>query len=162
MDRKLKRLLGSYPVGGSQRDPGVERREDGYSRCCHCIGEKKYRRAERCVLMTYGFYQCRRDYRATRHAEYVIVQYGKTQDSLCFISVGKGHVSLNLTLRRTFKLFANVRPCVSIKGFKTPYDDVDTVLIRENTEGEYSGIEHEVCCFPAVSSMMLTNSPHDR
>lgn len=60
------------------------------------------------------------------------------------LSVGKGHVSLNLTLRRTFNLFANVRPCVSIKGFKTPYDDVNTVLIRENTEGEYSGIEHEV------------------
>jgi isocitrate dehydrogenase (NAD+) len=58
--------------------------------------------------------------------------------------IGKGHVSLNLTLRRTFNLFANVRPCLSIKGFKTPYDDVNTVLIRENTEGEYSGIEHEV------------------
>ena len=58
--------------------------------------------------------------------------------------VGKGHVSLNLTLRRTFNLFANVRPCVSIPGYKTPYDDVNTVLIRENTEGEYSGIEHEV------------------
>lgn len=51
---------------------------------------------------------------------------------------------MNLTLRRTFNLFANVRPFVSIKGYKTPYDDVDTVLIRENTEGEYSGIEHEV------------------
>lgn len=51
---------------------------------------------------------------------------------------------MNLTLRRTFNLFANVRPCVSIKGFKTPYEDVNTVLIRENTEGEYSGIEHEV------------------
>ena len=60
-------------------------------------------------------------------------------------TVGKGHVSLNLTLRRTFSLFANVRPCVSIKGYKTPYDNVNTVLIRENTEGEYSGIEHEVC-----------------
>ncbi|KAI6164910.1 hypothetical protein EDD17DRAFT_1558681 [Pisolithus thermaeus] len=48
--------------------------------------------------------------------------------------VGKGHVSLNLTLRRTFNLFANVRPCASIKGYKTPYDDVNTVLIRENTE----------------------------
>src|ERR1700744_4186653 len=58
--------------------------------------------------------------------------------------VGKGHVSLNLTLRRTFNLFANVRPCKSIKGYKTPWDNVDTVLIRENTEGEYSGIEHHV------------------
>jgi isocitrate dehydrogenase (NAD+) len=51
---------------------------------------------------------------------------------------------MNLTLRRTFSLFANVRPCVSIKGYKTAYDNVNTVLIRENTEGEYSGIEHEV------------------
>jgi isocitrate dehydrogenase (NAD+) len=58
--------------------------------------------------------------------------------------IGKGHVSLNLTLRRTFSLFANVRPCVSINGYKTAYDNVNTVLIRENTEGEYSGIEHEV------------------
>jgi isocitrate dehydrogenase (NAD+) len=69
--------------------------------------------------------------------------------------VGKGHVSLNLTLRRTFNLFANVRPCVSIKGFKTPYDDVDTVLIRENTEGEYSGIEHEVRTAQSVISLQL-------
>ena len=58
--------------------------------------------------------------------------------------VGKGFPSLNLLLRRTFGLYANVRPCNSIKGFKTPYDDVKSVLIRENTEGEYSGIEHEV------------------
>ncbi|KTW25990.1 hypothetical protein T552_03264 [Pneumocystis carinii B80] len=56
--------------------------------------------------------------------------------------IGKGHVSLNLTLRRTFSLFANVRPCRSIVGCKTAYDNVDIVLIRENTEGEYSGIEH--------------------
>ena len=53
-----------------------------------------------------------------------------------------------MTLRRTFNLFANVRPCVSIKGFKTPYDDVNTVLIRENTEGEYSGLEHQ--SYPGV------------
>lgn len=70
--------------------------------------------------------------------------------------VGKGHVSLNLTLRRTFNLFANVRPCVSIKGFKTPYEDVNTVLIRENTEGEYSGIEHEVCVCDVVDCISLT------
>ena len=50
--------------------------------------------------------------------------------------VGKGHVSLNLTLRRTFHLFANVRPCVSVQGYETPYENVNTVLIRENTEGE--------------------------
>jgi isocitrate dehydrogenase (NAD+) len=43
--------------------------------------------------------------------------------------IGKGHVSLNLTLRRTFNLFANVRPCVSIKGYKTAYDNVNTVSL---------------------------------
>lgn len=41
-------------------------------------------------------------------------------------------------------LFANVRPCKSIEGVKTPYEGVDLVTIRENTEGEYSGLEHQV------------------
>lgn len=47
-------------------------------------------------------------------------------------------------IHREFSLYANVRPCKSIEGFKTAYDDVDLVTIRENTEGEYSGIEHTV------------------
>ena len=59
--------------------------------------------------------------------------------------IGKGHKSLNLTLRKELGLFANVRPCLSIPGFKTRYDNVDLVTIRENTEGEYSGLEHTVC-----------------
>ena len=42
-----------------------------------------------------------------------------------------------------FNLFANVRPCVSLEGYQTGYDGVNLVTIRENTEGEYSGIEHE-------------------
>lgn len=58
--------------------------------------------------------------------------------------IGKGHRSLNLTLRKALNLYANVRPCKSIPGFETKYDDVDIVTIRENTEGEYTGIEHEV------------------
>ncbi|EAU84831.1 isocitrate dehydrogenase [Coprinopsis cinerea okayama7 len=76
--------------------------------------------------------------------------------------VGKGHVSLNLTLRRTFNLFANVRPCASIKGFKTAYDDVNTVLIRENTEGEYSGIEHEVVDGVVQSIKLITWDASER
>lgn len=76
--------------------------------------------------------------------------------------VGKGHVSLNLTLRRTFNLFANVRPCRSIAGFKTPYDDVDTVLIRENTEGEYSGIEHIVVDGVVQSIKLITRQASER
>ena len=58
--------------------------------------------------------------------------------------VGKGFRSLNLTLRKELDLFANVRPCMSIPGYPTPYENVDLVTIRENTEGEYSGLEHEV------------------
>lgn len=58
--------------------------------------------------------------------------------------IAAGHPSMNLLLRKTFDLYANVRPCVSIEGYKTPYTDVDIVTIRENTEGEYSGIEHVV------------------
>lgn len=58
--------------------------------------------------------------------------------------IGKGHRSLNLTLRKALNLYANVRPCKSIPGYKTKYDNVDIVTIRENTEGEYTGIEHEV------------------
>ncbi|GAB4815460.1 hypothetical protein N2152v2_002506 [Parachlorella kessleri] len=58
--------------------------------------------------------------------------------------IGKGFRSLNLTLRKELQLYANVRPCMSIPGYKTRYDNVDLVTIRENTEGEYSGLEHEV------------------
>ncbi|KAK2764319.1 Isocitrate dehydrogenase [NAD] subunit alpha, mitochondrial [Arachnomyces sp. PD_36] len=76
--------------------------------------------------------------------------------------VGKGHVSLNLTLRRTFNLFANVRPCKSIAGYKTPYDGVDTVLIRENTEGEYSGIEHVVVDGVVQSIKLITREASER
>jgi len=76
--------------------------------------------------------------------------------------IGKGHVSLNLTLRRTFNLFANVRPCKSIQGYKTPYDGVDTVLIRENTEGEYSGIEHVVVDGVVQSIKLITKEASER
>ncbi len=51
---------------------------------------------------------------------------------------------MNVTLRKNLQLYANVRPCKTIPGVKTKYTDVDVVTIRENTEGEYSGLEHEV------------------
>jgi isocitrate dehydrogenase (NAD+) len=76
--------------------------------------------------------------------------------------IGKGHVSLNLTLRRTFSLFANVRPCRSIAGYKTPYTNVDTVLIRENTEGEYSGIEHIVIPGVVQSIKLITKAASEK
>ena len=53
-------------------------------------------------------------------------------------------MALFVDLLRIFNLYANVRPCRSIEGFPTAYNDVNLVTIRENTEGEYSGIEHVV------------------
>lgn len=58
--------------------------------------------------------------------------------------IGKGFRSLNVTLRKKLNLYANVRPCKSIEGVVTPYTNVDVVTMRENTEGEYSGLEHQV------------------
>ena len=50
-------------------------------------------------------------------------------------------------MRKKLNLYANVRPCRSLDGVNTPYKNVDLVTIRENTEGEYSGLEHEVIFF---------------
>lgn len=91
--------------------------------------------------------------------------------------IGKGFRSLNLTLRKELQLYANVRPCFSIPGYKTRYDGVDLVTIRENTEGEYSGLEHEVvpgvveslkvrcgrslCAVAAIAAERWSNMQHE-
>lgn len=76
--------------------------------------------------------------------------------------IGKGHRSLNLQLRKEFNLYANVRPCRSLEGYKTLYDDVDVVTIRENTEGEYSGIEHEIVDGVVQSIKLITEEASSR
>src|SRR5437667_889799 len=58
--------------------------------------------------------------------------------------VGKGFTSVNVQLRKKLNLYAAVRPVRSLPGIKTRYDNVDMIIIRENTEGLYSGIENEV------------------
>ncbi len=58
--------------------------------------------------------------------------------------VGKGFQSVNVRLRRTLDLFANLRPVESLANVPSRYEGVDLVVVRENTEGLYSGIEHEV------------------
>src|SRR4029077_13830770 len=58
--------------------------------------------------------------------------------------VGEGFPSINVALRKKFELYANVRPIVNLPGLPTRYPGVDLIIVRENTEGEYSGIEHEV------------------
>ncbi|CAK0787861.1 Isocitrate dehydrogenase [NAD] catalytic subunit 6, mitochondrial [Coccomyxa viridis] len=76
--------------------------------------------------------------------------------------IGKGHRSLNLTLRKELQLYANVRPCFSIPGYKTRYDDVNLITIRENTEGEYSGLEHEVVPGVVESLKVITRNASTR
>lgn len=76
--------------------------------------------------------------------------------------VAAGHPSMNLLLRKTFDLYANVRPCVSIEGYDTPYTDVNLVTIRENTEGEYSGIEHVIVDGVVQSIKLITEQASQR
>lgn len=56
--------------------------------------------------------------------------------------IGSGFRSINVQLRQHFKTFANLRPVHSLEGVKSRYDDVDLVIVRENTEDLYKGIEN--------------------
>ena len=58
--------------------------------------------------------------------------------------IGGGFSSINVALRKRFELYANFRPIRNLPHIPTRYPDVDLIIIRENTEGLYSGIEHEV------------------
>jgi isocitrate dehydrogenase (NAD+) len=57
---------------------------------------------------------------------------------------GQGFRSANVTIRQTLQLFTGLRPVKSLPGIDTPYKNVDLVVLRENTEGLYAGIEHEI------------------
>ncbi len=58
--------------------------------------------------------------------------------------VGGGYKSINVALRQRFVLYANFRPIQSLEGVRTKWNGLDLLVIRENTEGLYSGLEHEV------------------
>lgn len=58
--------------------------------------------------------------------------------------IGGGFSSINVALRKQFELFANFRPIRNLPSLPTRYPSVDLAIVRENTEGQYSGIEHEV------------------
>ncbi len=76
--------------------------------------------------------------------------------------VGKGFRSVNVTLRQALGLYANLRPARSIKGLDTRYDDVDLVIVRENTEDLYAGIEHMVGPDAAESIKIITRAASER
>ncbi len=70
--------------------------------------------------------------------------------------IGKGFKSANVALRKRLNLYACLRPVANVPGVKTAYDNVDLVVIRENTEGLYSGIEHEVSPGVVITLKIMT------
>jgi isocitrate dehydrogenase (NAD+) len=76
--------------------------------------------------------------------------------------VGAGFRSVNVTLRQALDLYANLRPARSIKGLETRYEDVDLVIVRENTEDLYAGIEHMVGRDAAESIKIITREASER
>lgn len=71
-------------------------------------------------------------------------------------AVAEGFVSINVTLRKKFKLYANVRPIRSLGRLNPHYKDIDMVVMRENTEDLYAGIEHEVAPGVVESIKVIT------
>ncbi len=75
---------------------------------------------------------------------------------------GGGFRSINVALRQKLVLYANFRPARSIPGIKTRYDDVDLIIVRENTEGLYSGLEHTVVPGVVESLRIITAKASER
>lgn len=70
--------------------------------------------------------------------------------------VGSGHKSVNVTLRKSLELYANVRPAKSLPGVRTRFDNVDLIIIRENIEDTYGGIEHHQTADVAQCLKLIT------
>ena len=80
----------------------------------------------------------------------------------CTTPVGKGFTSVNVQLRKRLDLYAAVRPVRNLPGIRTRYEGVDLVVIRENTEGLYSGIENEVTKGVVTSLKVATEKASSR
>lgn len=76
--------------------------------------------------------------------------------------VGKGHRSINVKLRQELNLYANLRPVKSFKGVKSRYEDIDLVIVRENTEDLYAGIEHKLGDYGAESIKIITREASEK
>jgi len=76
--------------------------------------------------------------------------------------VGEGFASVNVELRQSFTLYANLRPIRNLPGVKARYQGIDLFVVRENTEGLYSGIEHEVVPGVVESLKIMTEQASTR
>jgi len=66
-----------------------------------------------------------------------------------------GHTSWNVAMRQQLDIYASLVLCKSVPGFPTRHRDVDFAIIRENTEGEYSGLEHQVSLYSSLCSSRI-------
>ena len=76
--------------------------------------------------------------------------------------IGEGFTSVNVGLRKALDLFANLRPVWSLPGVPTRYENIDLVIVRENTEDLYSGLEHEVVPGVVESLKVITEKASRR
>lgn len=76
--------------------------------------------------------------------------------------IGKGFRSVNVQLRKELDLYANLRPCKNLPNVKTKFDNVDIVVVRENTEDLYAGIERQVDNDTAESIKVITRKASER
>lgn len=76
--------------------------------------------------------------------------------------IGKGFRSVNVQLRKELDLYSNLRPCYNLPNVKTRYDNVDIVVVRENTEDLYAGIERQVDENTAESIKIITREASTR
>jgi isocitrate dehydrogenase (NAD+) len=80
----------------------------------------------------------------------------------CTTPVGKGFRSINVRLRQGLDLYASVRPVRNLPGLKTPFDNVDLIVVRENTEGLYAGLEHYVVPGVVESLRIISKQASER
>lgn len=80
----------------------------------------------------------------------------------CTTPVGKGFRSINVQLRKELDLYASLRPVKTLPGLKTPYKNVNLVVVRENTEGLYAGLEHQVVPGVIESLRVISRSAAER
>jgi isocitrate dehydrogenase (NAD+) len=80
----------------------------------------------------------------------------------CTTPIGKGYRSINVRLRQELDLYASVRPVETLPGISVPYQNVNLIVVRENTEGLYSGLEHVVVPGVIEGLRLITRSAAER
>ena len=87
-----------------------------------------------------------------------ITRCGVALKGPCTTPVGEGFTSVNVQLRKRLDLYAAVRPVRNLEGVPTRFQDVDLIIVRENTEGLYSGVENQITKDAVMSMKVATQS----